>query len=139
MAREWWLEGICLNLRLAMDVLASYTELSADMLIVGGGGKSQFCVITSYSIHYTKLYEAPREDANNRRGFVGCVPAYKIAGGAAAQGKSLVITSYSIHYTKLYELLTARATMGPQSQILDIISAAVIGGVAVNGGKGRVV
>jgi len=32
---------------------------------------------------------APREDANNRRGFVGCVPAYKIAGGAAAQGKSL--------------------------------------------------
>ena len=32
---------------------------------------------------------APREDAGNRRGFVGCVPAYKIAGGAAAQGKSL--------------------------------------------------
>lgn len=36
------LEGICLNLRLAMDVLAGYTELSNDMLIVGGGGKSQF-------------------------------------------------------------------------------------------------
>ncbi len=35
-------------------------------------------------------------------------------------------------------LSTARATMGSQSQILDIISAAVIGGVAVNGGKGRV-
>ncbi len=35
-------------------------------------------------------------------------------------------------------LSTARATMGPQSQILDIISAAVIGGVAVNGGKGRI-
>jgi dihydroxyacetone kinase-like protein len=32
---------------------------------------------------------APREDAGNRRGFVGCVPLYKIAGGAAAQGKSL--------------------------------------------------
>ena len=32
---------------------------------------------------------APREDADNRRGFVGCVPAYKIAAGAAAQGKSL--------------------------------------------------
>jgi len=32
---------------------------------------------------------APRADANNRRGFVGCIPAYKIAGGAAAQGKSL--------------------------------------------------
>ena len=32
---------------------------------------------------------APREDAENRRGFVGCVPLYKIAGGAALQGKSL--------------------------------------------------
>ena len=32
---------------------------------------------------------APRDDADNRRGFVGCVPLYKIAGGAALQGKSL--------------------------------------------------
>jgi dihydroxyacetone kinase-like protein len=32
---------------------------------------------------------APRDDADNRRGFVGCVPLYKIAGGAAQQGKSL--------------------------------------------------
>ncbi len=32
---------------------------------------------------------APREDADNRRGFVGCVPLYKVAGGAALQGKSL--------------------------------------------------
>ena len=35
-------------------------------------------------------------------------------------------------------IMTARASMGPQSQILDVIGAAVIGGVAVNGGKGRV-
>lgn len=35
-------------------------------------------------------------------------------------------------------IATARASMGPQSQILDVISAAVIGGVSVNGGKGRV-
>ena len=33
---------------------------------------------------------------------------------------------------------TARANMGPQSQILDIISAAVIGGVSTSGGSGRV-
>lgn len=32
---------------------------------------------------------APRDDADNRRGFVGCVPLYKIAGGAAQQGKNL--------------------------------------------------
>ncbi|MBI9106793.1 MAG: FGGY-family carbohydrate kinase [Spirochaetales bacterium] len=36
------LEGISLNLRIAMDVLASYTRLSDDMLLVGGGGKSPF-------------------------------------------------------------------------------------------------
>ena len=36
------LEGICMNLRIAMDVLARYTDLSSEMLLVGGGGKSQF-------------------------------------------------------------------------------------------------
>jgi ribose/xylose/arabinose/galactoside ABC-type transport system permease subunit len=36
------------------------------------------------------------------------------------------------------KISTARASMGPLSQILDVVSAAVIGGVAVNGGKGRV-
>ena len=36
------LEGVCMGLRLAMDVLAEHTELSDEMLIVGGGGKSQF-------------------------------------------------------------------------------------------------
>lgn len=36
------LEGICLNLRIAMDVLDKYVPLSKDMLIVGGGGKSKF-------------------------------------------------------------------------------------------------
>ena len=34
------LEGICLNLRIALDVLASQVHISDDMLIVGGGGKS---------------------------------------------------------------------------------------------------
>lgn len=32
---------------------------------------------------------APRENADDRRGLVGCVPTYKIAGAAAAEGKSL--------------------------------------------------
>lgn len=36
------------------------------------------------------------------------------------------------------KISTARASMGPQSQILDVVSAAVIGGVSVSGGKGRV-
>lgn len=32
---------------------------------------------------------APRENADDRRGLVGCVPLYKIAGAAAAEGKPL--------------------------------------------------
>lgn len=35
------------------------------------------------------ISNAPRENADDRRGLVGCVPAYKIAGAAAAEGKSL--------------------------------------------------
>ena len=36
------LEGICLNLRMALDVLAEQTAVGGSMLIVGGGGKSAF-------------------------------------------------------------------------------------------------
>lgn len=32
---------------------------------------------------------APRENSDDRRGLVGCIPTYKIAGAAAAAGKSL--------------------------------------------------
>lgn len=35
------MEGVCLNLKIALDVMESYTRLSDDMLIVGGGGRSQ--------------------------------------------------------------------------------------------------
>lgn len=35
------------------------------------------------------ISNASRENAHDRRGLVGCIPAYKIAGAAAAQGKSL--------------------------------------------------
>lgn len=35
------------------------------------------------------MANAPRENADDRRGLVGCVPLYKIAGAAAAEGKSL--------------------------------------------------
>ena len=32
---------------------------------------------------------APRENSDDRRGLVGCIPTYKIAGAAAAEGRSL--------------------------------------------------
>jgi dihydroxyacetone kinase-like protein len=35
------------------------------------------------------ISSAPREKASHRRGMVGCIPTYKIAGAAAAAGKSL--------------------------------------------------
>lgn len=35
------------------------------------------------------IANAPRENGEDRRGLVGCVPTYKIAGAAAAEGKSL--------------------------------------------------
>lgn len=35
------------------------------------------------------IANAPRENAEDRRGLVGCIPTYKIAGAAAAEGKSL--------------------------------------------------
>ena len=78
-------------------------------------------VITSYSIHYTKLYELAlmRDGAtliNTARGAIvdhAALEAVKhemskiaagLPEGMAMVASSDVITSYSIHYTKLYEL-----------------------------------
>jgi len=36
------MEGICLNLKIALDRMGSFTSLSDEMLLVGGGGKSPF-------------------------------------------------------------------------------------------------
>lgn len=35
------MEGVCMNLKLALNVLEDNTDISSEMLIVGGGGKSQ--------------------------------------------------------------------------------------------------
>ena len=49
-------------------------------------------VITSYSIHYTKLYELGGNFTRDNS--LSCQVGYN---------RFAVITSYSIHYTKLYE------------------------------------
>ena len=67
------------------------------------GERRGLVVITSYSIHYTKLYDVDRGalDVGDR--------AVLAEGGDAVSGaphrvhQAVVITSYSIHYTKLYE------------------------------------
>ena len=63
-------------------------------------------VITSYSIHYTKLYE--QEAGGQGRGQQDvpepCQGVQPVTGcGKTSQVMYPVITSYSIHYTKLYE------------------------------------
>ena len=71
----------------------------ADAVVVGDGER----VITSYSIHYTKLYDLP--DARPLPRFPLGVPRRGPADpvrGLPRRGGT-VITSYSIHYTKLYE------------------------------------
>ncbi|MEG1099167.1 dihydroxyacetone kinase subunit DhaK [Cetobacterium sp.] len=41
---------------------------------------------------------ATRENAHDRRGLVGCIPLYKIAGGAAAMGKPLDVVAQIAQY-----------------------------------------
>lgn len=36
------LEGVCLSLKTALNILKQYTDIADDMLIVGGGSKSEF-------------------------------------------------------------------------------------------------
>ena len=71
----------------ADDVLQRGDELVGD-------------VITSYSIHYTKLYdvEGARVSDDDRRGLHSY---HRLANVLFIVGD--VITSYSIHYTKLYD------------------------------------
>ena len=67
-------------------------------------------VITSYSIHYTKLYDiavvdggAERQDSVRNALTVVPEEAEIILVHDAVRPFVSVITSYSIHYTKLYE------------------------------------
>ena len=68
-----------------------YLEMSPIPNAYTQGYTTTFLVITSYSIHYTKLYECALKGCPSRHTHtVSSCPC--------------VITSYSIHYTKLYDL-----------------------------------
>ena len=64
------------------DAYASGAESRGLKCIIAG-------VITSYSIHYTKLYEVAFDAG--------------YSGNPLVNAMCVVITSYSIHYTKLYD------------------------------------
>ena len=63
-------------------------------------------VITSYSIHYTKLYEIDIIEPTAKT-----VDELKKLNLPAGVDITIVITSYSIHYTKLYEMASACSGM----------------------------
>ena len=69
-------------------------QLRPDLAVPEG---DELCVITSYSIHYTKLYEGVSVTV------VPASPVGAVEAKAVAAAIRNVITSYSIHYTKLYD------------------------------------
>ena len=71
----------------------------------------QWPVITSYSIHYTKLYEVTSEVGPPR----GCnLDVIK------EKANMIVITSYSIHYTKLYDMVLGQEAPGTNTTIFGL-------------------
>ena len=60
-------------------------------------------VITSYSIHYTKLYELPVGQLSDVVTTPFGFHLVEVEERRAQRDVPFVITSYSIHYTKLYE------------------------------------
>ena len=86
---------IPLSGRAGMGVLGSVdtTPITDAPTVQSLKDESPTAVITSYSIHYTKLYDY-------RRGFyfqwINRFTIFKYS--------EIVITSYSIHYTKLYDV-----------------------------------
>ena len=100
-------------------------------------------VITSYSIHYTKLYDVIISDPESEYS-----PLVERFGG------QVVITSYSIHYTKLYEQIVPKGYYPvPQGQerrfdeedhmqdeqTIDQLADLASGWMAEDGGMGDVI
>ena len=87
-------------------------DLDFHHKIVHFAGETKWCVITSYSIHYTKLYDQFHplaiEDC-----MLHVMQRPKI---------DFVITSYSIHYTKLYEHYPAPGDRELSKQIGDLFA-----------------
>ena len=84
-------------------------ELGASSIIFSGPGKTiqELDVITSYSIHYTKLYDVLPGPARPSPALFSDWGTGRLRHQSTGPSLScrgwIVITSYSIHYTKLYE------------------------------------
>ena len=95
-------EVITAAIKFAHDAIRIHCKAQEELAAEAGKPKREYChevndealrdVITSYSIHYTKLYEVVSVDTD----------------GAKVEeilDQVFVITSYSIHYTKLYDTM----------------------------------
>ena len=72
-----------------------------------GVPKDRLCVITSYSIHYTKLYDASRRRRSPRRS--GRSRSTRSSASGTCSGR---ITSYNVCYTKLLRALSEVGVTG---------------------------
>ena len=98
------LEGVCMGLRLAMDILAANTELSDEMLIVGGGGKSHFWRTLFADIYNKTIIETNvGEDA-------GSLGAAVVAGVAAGLWS----------YDKVKEIHHRKEAIAPDPALRDV-------------------
>ena len=91
-----------------VEALIGAIYLDADMACI-----RSLLVITSYSIHYTKLYDMPSTENDLTRFFTSRATEFislpqpqcfqRLDANRINNGYHTVITSYSIHYTKLYD------------------------------------
>lgn len=74
-------------------------------------------IMVSMVVTRDDVASAGRLDADQRRGLVGCVPLYKIAGAAAAQGKSLYqVTSIAQNFSNNMATIAVACKMATHPQ-----------------------
>ena len=101
------LEGVCMGLRMSMDILAEETPLNQEMLLVGGGGKSRFWRTLFASIYDKTIIETNvGEDA-------GSLGAAVVAGVAAGLWQ----------YGKVKELHHRKSAIAPDPELRRVYAA----------------
>lgn len=98
------LEGICMGLRMSLNILANEVPLSNEMLIVGGGGKSRYWRSLFASIYDKTIIETNiGEDA----GSLGAAAVAAVAAGLWT-------------YSKVKEIHKRRNEIAPDPELRDV-------------------
>ena len=88
------------------------------------------------------IADAPREEAQNRRGMVGCVPLLKIAGAAALAGKALeevaaVVQSFADNVATLAVAASGATNPATGMEIAQVAAGCMEVGVGLHGEAGK--